>query len=218
MNYYEHHLGDYAQATAHLTFLEDAAYSRLIRRYYAQERALPADLAAVARLVCARTDEERQAVEPVLAEFFELREDGWHNKRCDEEIERYRQKQDKARRSATARWEKTEQQCERNAIAMRTHSEGNAHHTPVTSHHTPGTIEKNKRAKRADRPEDVSDEAWQAWMLTRKAKRAPVTALVINRTRASTCSKPSSFAARRDGLRSMPTGGSSARPRQPGPA
>ena len=31
MNYYEHHIGDYAEATAHLTFVEDAAYSRLIR-------------------------------------------------------------------------------------------------------------------------------------------------------------------------------------------
>lgn len=26
MNYYEHHLGDYAEATAHLSFVEDAAY------------------------------------------------------------------------------------------------------------------------------------------------------------------------------------------------
>ncbi len=36
-------------ATAHLTFFEDAAYSRLIRKYYAEERPLPADLAAVQR-------------------------------------------------------------------------------------------------------------------------------------------------------------------------
>ena len=50
MNYYEHHIGDYAQATAHLTFVEDAAYSRLIRKYYAEERPLPADLAAAAGL------------------------------------------------------------------------------------------------------------------------------------------------------------------------
>ena len=37
MNYYEHHIGDYAEATAHLTFIEDATYSRLIRKYYATE-------------------------------------------------------------------------------------------------------------------------------------------------------------------------------------
>ncbi len=86
MNFYKHHIGDYAQATAHLSFVEDAAYSRMIRKYYAEERPLPADVKAVQRLVGARTREEKQAVSDVLEEFFELREDGWHNKRCDSEL------------------------------------------------------------------------------------------------------------------------------------
>jgi len=120
INYYEHHIGDYAQATAHLSFVEDAAYSRLIRKYYAEEKPLPADLKAVQRLVGARTKEERQAVSDILDEFFELEADGWHNKRCDAEIARYRGKQDKARASAEARWSK------RNAPAMRTHAETDA--------------------------------------------------------------------------------------------
>ena len=86
MNFYKHHIGDYAQATAHLSFVEDAAYSRMIRKYYAEEKPLPADVKAVQRLVAARTREERQAVADVLEEFFELRDDGWHNKRCDAEL------------------------------------------------------------------------------------------------------------------------------------
>ncbi|QYG03875.1 YdaU family protein [Massilia sp. NP310] len=94
MNYYEHHIGDYAEATSHLTFIEDAAYSRLIRKYYAQEKPLPADLKAVQRLVGARTKEEREAVDTVLNEFFQLDEDGWHNGRCDAEIARYMGKTD----------------------------------------------------------------------------------------------------------------------------
>ena len=61
MNYYEHHIGDYAQATAHLSILEDGAYIRCIRKYYADEKPLPADIAAVQRLVGARTREERLA-------------------------------------------------------------------------------------------------------------------------------------------------------------
>jgi uncharacterized protein YdaU (DUF1376 family) len=89
MNYYEHHIGDYAEATAHLTFVEDAAYSRLIRKYYATEKPIPADLKAAQRLVGARTREERAAVEQVLGEFFELRDDGWHQSRCDEGIAEY---------------------------------------------------------------------------------------------------------------------------------
>lgn len=147
MNYYEHHIGDYAQATAHLSFVEDAAYSRLIRKYYAEEKPLPGDLKAVQRLAGARTKEERQAVADILEEFFEQESDGWHNKRCDAEIARYHAKQDKARASAEARWSKRNApamrtQCDddanasqvNDAPAMRTQCEGNAHQTPDTRH------------------------------------------------------------------------------------
>lgn len=106
LHYYEHHIGDYAEATAHLSFVEDAALSRLLRKCYATERPLPRELAHVQRLAGARTDDERQAVEVVLHEFFTLAEDGWHNLRCDTEIARYREKQ-------------TERQAERDNAAQR---------------------------------------------------------------------------------------------------
>lgn len=89
MNYFELHIGDYAQATAHLSFVEDAAYLRLIRKYYSDEKPLPADIKAVQRLAGARTKEEKKAVETVLSEFFFLSDDGWHNSRCDAEILKY---------------------------------------------------------------------------------------------------------------------------------
>jgi uncharacterized protein YdaU (DUF1376 family) len=138
MNYYEHHIGDYAAATGHLSLVEDAIYSRLLRRYYLQEQPLPADVAQVARLCGARAADEAAAVEVVLAEFFDLQADGWHNKRADEEIARYQDKQVKARASAEARWSKEAKpsDSERNANAMRTHSEGNALQTPDTSNQT----------------------------------------------------------------------------------
>jgi uncharacterized protein YdaU (DUF1376 family) len=104
MNYYEHHIGDYAQATSHLSFLEDAAYSRLLRKYYAEERPLPSDLRSVQRLIGARSEDEREAVEVVLQEFFWLEEDGWHNSRADDEIARFQSKRAMARKSAEARW------------------------------------------------------------------------------------------------------------------
>lgn len=97
MNYYEHHLGDYAEATAHLSFVEDAAYSRLMRKVYATELPLPADIKSVQRLVGARTKEEREAVAVVLEEFFVLETDGWHNDRCDIEISKYQKKAEKNR-------------------------------------------------------------------------------------------------------------------------
>lgn len=86
MHYYEHHIGDYDEATAHLTAVEDGIYSRLIRKYYATEKPLIADMTKLARLVRARSKEEKQAVEDMLAEFFTLEEDGWHQAKCDEVI------------------------------------------------------------------------------------------------------------------------------------
>ena len=86
MNYYEHHLGDYDGATAHLSWLEDCAYRRLICLYYRTEAPIPADLKQACRLVRASGKPERDAVEQVLSEFFALRDDGWHNARCDEDI------------------------------------------------------------------------------------------------------------------------------------
>ena len=86
MNFYEHHIGDYAEATAHLTLLEDAVYGRLLRKCYATEKPIPTDLKRVQRLVGARTPEEIEAVQIVLDEFFVLHEDGYHNARCDREI------------------------------------------------------------------------------------------------------------------------------------
>ena len=91
MNYFELHLGDYAEATAHLTFVEDAAYGRMLRKYYSTEKPLPVDLKQVQRLVGARTKEEREAVATVLDEFFTLQDDGWHNARCDAEIARFQE-------------------------------------------------------------------------------------------------------------------------------
>ena len=86
MIFYKHHIGDYAAATAHLSVLEDGAYSRLLRIYYRDEKPLPVEVKAVQRLAGARSRDERNAVQTVLEEFFELEADGWHNKRADEEI------------------------------------------------------------------------------------------------------------------------------------
>lgn len=137
MNYVELHIGDYDKATAHLTACEDGIYSRMIRRYYDTEAPLPADLKAIQRLVRARTREEKTAVATIASEFFQLTPGGFRHSRCDEEIARYQLKRDKARKSAEARWGTPENPSERNANAsdpsMRTHCEGNARQSPVTS-------------------------------------------------------------------------------------
>ncbi|MDO4796261.1 MAG: YdaU family protein [Brachymonas sp.] len=97
MNYYQHHIGDYLTATVHLSWLEDAAYRRLLDVYYSREQCIPADIGQACRLVRAASPEERQAVETVLREFFEETATGWKHRRCEEEIERARAVAEKAR-------------------------------------------------------------------------------------------------------------------------
>lgn len=91
MNYYERHLGDYARDTGHLSLLEHGVYTVLIDRYYASEQGIPEDKAY--RLARARTDDEREAVDAVLDEFFELVDGVWLHHRVEAEIERYTAKQ-----------------------------------------------------------------------------------------------------------------------------
>lgn len=87
MHYYQRHIGDYVKDTAHLSLLEHGVYAKLLDLYYLREAPIPADQAA--RLVGARSQEERESVEQVLREFFVLTDAGWTQKRCDSEIERY---------------------------------------------------------------------------------------------------------------------------------
>lgn len=138
MNYYEHHLGDWAAATGHLSWDEDMAYTRLLRAYYHHEQAIAEGQQY--RLAKASTPAQRRAVNTVLAEFFELRDGRYHQKRADAEIARFQDKQAKAKRSAEARWNAGKAQSAGNANAsadaMRTHSDGNAHQTPDTRHQT----------------------------------------------------------------------------------
>jgi uncharacterized protein YdaU (DUF1376 family) len=165
MNYYEHHIGDYAEATAHLTLIEDATYSRLIRKYYATEKPLPADVKIVQRLINARSKEEKNAVVSVLNEFFNLTDDGWRQERCDHEIARFKDRQIKARRSAEGRWQSSAAEqilsdsspnsvCDRNANALPTQCSPNTiHQSPDTNLHTPdkqNNVVEKKNVGRSD--------------------------------------------------------------------
>lgn len=97
MNFYPHHIGDYLTATAHLSWVEDCAYRRLLDVYYSRERPIPLDVAQAARLVRASSKDERAAVDTVLREFFLQTEGGWVHARCDEEIAKAGEAAERAR-------------------------------------------------------------------------------------------------------------------------
>ena len=139
MNYYSFHIGDYASATRHLSWIEDAAYRRLLDVYYVHETPLPADLRKTYRLVLASTDEQREAVDIVLGEFFTLTDEGYRHDRCDAEIWLANDKKNKASQSAQERWRIAREkelalQLEnaRNADAMRTHQIDHANASETT--------------------------------------------------------------------------------------
>jgi len=133
MRYFKHHIGDYAAATQHLSFLEDAALHRMLRLYYQTEKALPGDLKALARLLGARSEEEKEAVATVAGEFFTLEADGFHQRRCDSELAGHRERTAKAseygkRGGRPAKSEKPSL------------SEPEANHQPSTTNHDPEPV------------------------------------------------------------------------------
>lgn len=128
MHYYQFNIGDYRRDTGHLSLLEHGIYRSLIDSCYLNEIPLCEDDAILMRTHCIRTSEEEKAFKNVLRDFFILTKKGYTHKKCLEQIKKYNAKSEKARLSAKVRWD---------AKAMRTHSEGNANHKPLTNNHKP---------------------------------------------------------------------------------
>lgn len=87
MNFYKHHLSDYAKDTAHLSILEHGAYLLMLHHYYATEAPLPADQSVICRIIRATSKAEVAAVAEMLRQFWTLTPDGWVNGRATDEID-----------------------------------------------------------------------------------------------------------------------------------
>lgn len=84
-------------ATAHLEPLHDLCYRRCLDLYYDTE----APLANAKQSLSKRLRVNEDVLSDVLQEFFEEREDGWHHRRCDREIEKYQAKSEKAKKAGS---------------------------------------------------------------------------------------------------------------------
>ncbi|MDE2022403.1 MAG: YdaU family protein [Patescibacteria group bacterium] len=187
MHTYPKHIGDWASATIGLNLTERGAYEALLDQYYVHEMPLPLDRRECYRLAAASGAAERKAVDYVLTRYFTQEADGWHNKRADEELAKYREKAAKASESASSRWSKrnadairthielnanaSETQCEGNAKAMRTQCEGNANQNQNQNQEPePITPKENPLAAA---PPGVRQEVWDAWRRHRGRKLTP---------------------------------------------
>lgn len=150
MHYYQFNIGDYRRDTAHLSHLEHGIYRSLIDTYMLEESPLSGDMKELERKHLIRTANEKKALRNVLKDFFKFDNSMFLHSRCDEDIISYRDKSLKASKSAKKRWEK-------DANAVRTHSEGNANHKPLTNNHKPITKNQSGRMARPT-PEQLFDE------------------------------------------------------------
>lgn len=147
MHYYKHNIKDFNAHTAHLTRLERDIYRQMIERYYLTEEPLTGDLDALYRKLSIRTDEEEEAAAQILSEFFVMvigNPTVYQHCRCDEEIQVYRTRSDKARDAAAKRWE----------------SKGNANAMLTTNNITNNNITTKKVTKKKGPPtlEEVCNE------------------------------------------------------------
>jgi uncharacterized protein YdaU (DUF1376 family) len=154
MNYYPFHIGDYISHTSHLTDAEDLAYRRMIDLYYQSEQPF-ADVEYVAR----RVKSTPEIISVLLSDFFVKTEDGWRNKRADEEIEKYHAKAESARNANKAKLEK------KSALKSELKSEPNQDATnnqePITNNHIKDIT-----------PVGVSESIFKDYLEVRKAKKA----------------------------------------------
>jgi len=144
MHYYQFNIKDYLAHTTHLEPMEDLAYRRMIDYCYLNQIGLPKSLDEISRLI--RLRPHKKEISTILKEFFHFENGAYLNKKVEQVIEKYLEKSIKAKASADSRWAKTKGLSDANAL--RTQSEGNANHKPLTTNHKPLTSSKEKDQKK----------------------------------------------------------------------
>ena len=161
MHYYAFHPGDYLKDTAHLSNEEDLAYRRLLDFYHQSEAPIPVETQSVSR----RLRVGYEVVNQVLSEFFELREDGWHQARCDAAIAEYRRVKDRNQRNGNlgGRPKKTQSVSSGLPVGTQSKPSRNPNHKPITNNHKPITNGADASAaeskpKRVSKAQPIDDD------------------------------------------------------------
>lgn len=172
MHYYQHHIGDFIKATARLSDSQTMAYLRLLWMYYDSEKPLKPD----AKILAFQIGSSIEDTELLLESFFILCENGWHQTRCDQEIADYHAHITKKSNAGKASAERR-----KNNSSTGVQQVSNSSHASVelTINHKPITNNQIKKATTVAAPDGVSSEVWESFVQHRKAKKAPITSLVM---------------------------------------
>ena len=169
VNYYPHHIGDFNNATRHLTRVERSLYRDLIELYYDTERPLNVNnMEWLCKKVLAVSNEEIDAVGRILVEFFVRDGDVWRHERCDEEIANYKAKISGASKAGKASAERMKNN--RSTSVKRTSNVRATNQEPITSNQEPG-VKKNGAAA----PSPELPPEWGEFEQHRKEKRQSFT-------------------------------------------
>lgn len=102
INFYKHYIGDFQRDTGHLSLTERGAYLCLMHHYYATEKPLPNDHAALCRVAGAITKPEREAVKSAMGFFLPV-DSGLMHVRIEAEIQKAGKQADTNRQIAMER-------------------------------------------------------------------------------------------------------------------
>jgi uncharacterized protein YdaU (DUF1376 family) len=161
MNFYPFHIGDYISHTSHLTNEEDLAYRRLIDLYYQTEQPFTRNLTWLAK----RVKSTEETIATVLVEFFEETEEGWKNKRADEEIAKYKAMQEGGRKGAAMRWGKGSDSPPKHPPMLTKNQE------PLTKNHSI-EVAKAPKAKRLEKDLELPKD-WEDFCKTTRSDLKP---------------------------------------------
>lgn len=137
MFYYSHHIGDFIKDTTNLDDHQLATYLRLLWKYYSDEKPIAGEIEDLAFAL--RSDEK--TVRLLLRHYFTETPEGWANKRCDEEIEAFKERSVSSSKAAKTRWENAkakQSQSIRNATASEDNANAqvsDANQEPITNNH-----------------------------------------------------------------------------------
>lgn len=167
MHYYQHHIGDFIKDTNFLTNEEVGIYMKLIWLYYDTEKPLKNDIYTLSMKTNAR--DSQQAVEQILAMFFELYENEWHHTRCDKEIAEYADfcAKQKANGLKGGRPKLIHEQPKENP----TDSQTKPKETLTTNHYPLTTI----HIKNIPIPEGMNVVVWSDYLKLRNKQKKPLT-------------------------------------------
>jgi uncharacterized protein YdaU (DUF1376 family) len=171
MHYYQHHIGDFIKATARLSDNQAMGYLRLLWMYYDGEKPLKPDTKVLAFQIGATIED----TELLLESFFVLCENGWHQTRCDKEIQEYREflnkKSNAGKASAERRKNNRLSGVEQVLNSSSSDVQLTTNQQPLTTNHKP----KREKATIVACPPGVDQQIWNDFIAIRNKVKKPFT-------------------------------------------